>query len=331
MAPEPLPAVSVVIAARNAARTLRACLVSLMAQRHHDYEVTVVDDGSTDGTRAIAASIPGVRVLDGGGHGPSAARNAGVQAARHDIVAFTDADCTVPPDWLERLVVALRDSQAASVGGPQRNVFEASAVAQDFSPANTDIEALNAFFELASSIAEYTRSDAEPRFVDHNASCNSAYIKDAFLEVGGFSEGLWPGEDVDLDLRLRRLGYRCYYVPEAFVWHHRPATREWFAGMMRRYGRAQRELVKRHGRFRALHWLPVALAAAAAAQLLSLNRSMRPVVAVADGALVAAAATILAMRVPPRLWVPVARYAGVAVVEWNRGYLQPSPAPPEIA
>jgi len=321
MAPEPLPAVSVVIAARNAARTLRACLVSLMAQRYHEHEAIVVDDGSTDATRAIAASIPGVRLLDGGGHGPSAARNAGVQAARHDIVAFTDADCTVPPDWLDHLVVALRDSRAASAGGPQRNVFEASAVAQD-------IEALNAFFELASSIAEYTRSDAEPRFVDHNASCNSAYIKDAFLEVGGFSEGLWPGEDVDLDLRLRRLGYRCYYVPEAFVWHHRPATREWFAGMMRRYGRAQRELVKRHGRFRALHWLPVVLAAAAAAQLLSLNRSMRPVVAVADGALVAAAATILAVRVPPRLWVPVARYAAVAVVQWNRGYMEAPPAAP---
>jgi len=227
----------------------------------------------------------------------------------------------VPSEWLERLVVALRDSRAASVGGPQRNVFEAPA-GQGFTPAGTDVEALNAFFALASGIAEYTRTDDRPRHVDHNASCNSAYIKHAFLEAAGFSADLWPGEDVDLDFRLRRLGYRCYYVPEAFVWHHRPATRQWFAGMMRRYGRAQRELVKRHGRFRLLQWLPVALAAAAAAQVLWLNRSTRPVVAFVDSAIVVAAAAVLALRVPARLWAPVARYAAIAVVEWNRGYAE---------
>ena len=317
---EPLPGASVIVAARNAGTTLRACLISLVAQRYHDHEVIVVDDGSTDDTRAIAQSIPGVRVLEAGGGGPSAARNAGVRAAAHDIVAFTDADCTVPPNWLELLVIGLRDSRAAGAGGPQRNVFEEplSGTPGD----GGDIEALNAFFALASAITDYTRTDDRPHYVDHNASCNSAYVKDVFVEAGGFSESLWPGEDVDLDLRVRRLGYRCYYVPEAFVWHHRPATRAWFGAMMRRYGRAQRELVRRHGRFRPLHWLPVAVVAAAAAQLLWFHRSTRPAIAIADATLIGAAAAIGASRVPPRLWLPVAAFALTAVMEWNRGYAE---------
>lgn len=310
MTGDPLPGVSVIVAARNASRTVRACLLSLMGLRYGDYEVIVADDGSTDDTREIAASIPGVRVMTQRCAGPSAARNAAVAAARYDIIAFTDADCTVPPDWLERLVVALRDSRAASAGGPQRNVFEGG-----------DAEALDAFFGLASAVAEYTRGDARAREVAHNASCNSAYIKTAFAEAGGFSEDLWPGEDVDLDHRLQRLGYRCYYVPEAFVWHHRPATPQWFGGMMRRYGRAQRELVRRHGRFRLLHWMPAALAAAAAAQVLWLPRATRPAVAVADGIAIAAGATLVAARVPARQWGPVLRYAAIALIEWHRGYM----------
>jgi cellulose synthase/poly-beta-1,6-N-acetylglucosamine synthase-like glycosyltransferase len=307
------PGVTVIVAARDAAATLPACLASLRALAYPLVEVIVVDDGSRDDTAAVAQA-GGARLLDAGGRGPSIARNYGVSESSHEIVAFTDADCVVPRHWLKALVEGLRTSQAAGAGGPQRNVFpvDASADARD----------LDAFFSLASVVAEYTRADDKGREVDHNASCNVAYVRHAFREVGGFADGLWPGEDVDLDFRLRRLGYRCHYVPDAWVEHHRPGTATWFASMMRRYGRAQRELVERHGRFRPLHYLPGALVALAVAQALALSPRTRLLAIAIDGTLLAGAAVVLASRVPARQWPAVIRYAAIALTEWHRGYAE---------
>jgi glycosyltransferase involved in cell wall biosynthesis len=306
-----LPGVSVIIAARNAARTLPACLDSLGALDYPDVEVIVVDDGSDDATAAIARQRR-VRLLASPRRGPSAARNFGMAQASNDIVAFTDADCAVPRHWLRALVEGLRTSRAAGAGGPQRNVFPADA--------GDSARDLDLFFALASVVAEYTRSAGTARMVDHNASCNVAYIKHAVAEAGAFAEDLFPGEDVDLDLRLRKLGYQCYYVPEAWVEHHRPGTREWFAGMMRRYGRAQRALVDRHGRFRALHYFPMALGGLALVQLLCLPSRTRPLALALDGLLLAAGLALLAKHVPLDRWPAVLDYAAVATLEWNRGF-----------
>ncbi len=229
-------------------------------------------------------------------------------------MAFTDADCTVPRHWLGALVRGFEQSGAASVGGPQRNVF-------DHARGDPTDPGLDGFFRCASVVAEYTRAGRTAGEVDHNASCNSAYRREIFTSVGGFAEGLWPGEDVDLDLRLRRQGYRCFYVPEAEVVHHRPSDPAWFGRMMRRYGRAQRELVRRHGPFRRLHALPAVAALLGFAQLLWLPVRTRATIALVDGAAISAAGALLAARVPVADWPAVMRYAAVAAVEWNRGFL----------
>ena len=111
------PAVSVIVAARDAEATLGACLASLRALDHPSYELIVVDNGSTDATRAIAAAHDGVRVLDEPRRGPAAARNTGIEAARGDVVAFTDADCVVDPRWLTKLTAALEDRRDRVAGG----------------------------------------------------------------------------------------------------------------------------------------------------------------------------------------------------------------------
>jgi GT2 family glycosyltransferase len=307
----------VIVAARNASATLGACLASLRGLDYPLVEVIVVDDASEDDTAGIARAA-GIRLLRAPVRGPSAARNFGVSHAAHDIIAFTDADCVVSRHWLQSLVDGLRTSRAAGAGGPQRTVFPAGAGA---SAADLDY-----FFGLTSLLAEYTRADDDARFVDHNASCNVVYIKHAFVEAGGFAEDLFPGEDVDLDLKLHRLGYRCYYVPDAWVEHHRPGTRAWFGSMMRRYGRAQRTLVERHGRFRALHYLPPALGVFAASQMLWVSRRTRLAAAALDGLVALAGVAVLAAHVPARRWPAVASYAALALVEWHRGYLEGLPA-----
>ena len=94
------PRISVVVACYNAARTLQPCLDSLARLNYPDYEVVVVDDGSTDATPQIIAQHTGFRGIRQEHLGLSAARNAGIAAGTGEIVAFTDADCRADEDWL---------------------------------------------------------------------------------------------------------------------------------------------------------------------------------------------------------------------------------------
>lgn len=300
-----------VVAARNAQATLPACLASLRAIDYPDFTVTVVNDRSTDDTAAIARAA-GVLVIDGPGRGAGAARNLAIEATTAEVVAFTDADCTVPPHWLRALTTGLQTPRVAGAGGKQRNVF----------PPGKHDEAshFDAFFKVASVISAYTRSGERARIVDHVASCNSAYWRAAILEVGGFILDFWPGEDVELDYRLKKRGYRCIYVPDAEVAHYRPGTLTWFREMMRRYGKNEHDLANRHGRFRPIHYVPVVAVAGVAAQLLWFVPGSRWLIAAADAVALGFAALVLVRAAPPSAWPWVLLYAVTAVGEWLRGW-----------
>jgi hypothetical protein len=114
----PLPKVSVIVCSYNGDATLRECLASLAQLDYPDYEVILVDDGSTDGTRAVAADFPAVRYLHQENLGLSAARNAGLHAATGEVVAYTDSDCVAHETWLLYLVQAMHAQGVEAIGGP---------------------------------------------------------------------------------------------------------------------------------------------------------------------------------------------------------------------
>lgn len=113
-APDPSPLVAVVIPAHNAAATLHATLHSARGQSHRDLEIIVVDDGSTDGTAAIAAAHgrddARVRLISQAQQGVASARNRGVAAAKADFVATLDADDLWHPEKIERQMRALAEA-----------------------------------------------------------------------------------------------------------------------------------------------------------------------------------------------------------------------------
>lgn len=192
-------AVSVVIAARDAAATLPAALEALAAQeRVPAFEVLVVDDGSTDATAVIAAAHPVVTaLLTGEGEGPGAARNAGVAAARAPVVAFTDADCAPAPGWLAAGLTALAEGadvvqgrvEPAGPSGPWDRTVSVAGPSPLYETANLFVDA------------------------------------ELFRTAGGFEPWLRPrrskelAEDVWLGWRLRRRGARVAYAPNARVHH----------------------------------------------------------------------------------------------------------------
>jgi len=112
------PEISVVIPAYNEEKQLPLCLGSLTKQRCvFPYEIIVVDNASTDRTAEIAEEF-GVRVIHEPRKGVSAARQAGFEAARAEIIASTDADCIVPSDWLSRIRDIFDENpRLAAVGG----------------------------------------------------------------------------------------------------------------------------------------------------------------------------------------------------------------------
>ncbi|MCG8457155.1 MAG: glycosyltransferase [Holophagales bacterium] len=259
------PRVSAIIAAYNAEATIVACVDSLLAQSHRPVEILVADDGSTDATAELLEAHPRrsefqlLRLENGG---PSRARNLGAAHARGDYLAFFDSDCRVDESCVEALLEGFDGDDVASVGGAQRSPA-------DESPFGLEVQR---YFETVGFLTGYLQQGEAGSIVDtaHNPSCNVIYRRRAFDAAGGFDERLWPGEDVDLDHRLHRIGYRHRFNPEAVIEHYRPASLAAFRRMMGSYGRAQGILLRRYGPFRLLHALPLLAAAALLAAALGL-------------------------------------------------------------
>ncbi len=113
--------VSVIVCAYNEASFLPACLHSLLAQTRPPDEVIVVNNASVDATGDVARAIPGVRVIDEPRKGLVVARETGRRHARGDVLAYVDADCRAPLQWLERVEQRFQRSPAlVAVTGPYR-------------------------------------------------------------------------------------------------------------------------------------------------------------------------------------------------------------------
>lgn len=232
--PPPLPEypkTSVVVCAYNAERTMAACLTSLEKLNYPHYEVIVVNDGSTDRTRQISEQFDYIRLINQENKGLSAARNVGIAAATGEIVAFTDSDCVVDPDWLTYMVGTFLRSGRSAVGGPNfpppEDTLVPSAVA--VSPGGPTHVLLN------DEVAE------------HIPGCNMAFRKKALEEISGFDPVFRAaGDDVDLCWRLQNAGYQIGFSPAAIVWHFRRNTVQAYLGQQRGYGKAEAQLYFKH-------------------------------------------------------------------------------------
>ena len=225
------PRVSVVICAYNAERTMRACLDSLRALRYPDYEVIVVNDGSTDGTRAIAERYAEFTLINQENRGLSVARNVGAARATGEIIAYTDSDCVVDPDWLTYLAYKFTEGGFVAVGGPNFPPPEESAVAA----------------YVAAAPGGPTHVLLNDEVAEHIPGCNMAFTRDALAAVGGF-EPIFAaaGDDVDLCWRLQNDCHVIGFSPAAMVWHFRRNTIRDYLKQQRGYGKAEALLYFKH-------------------------------------------------------------------------------------
>ncbi len=223
------PRMSVVVCTHNGSRTIEHCCQALAKLDYPDYEVIVVDDGSTDGTADIVRKYD-VQLIQTENRGLSSARNVGANAATGEIVAYIDDDAWPDPHWLAYLAVAFESADYAGVGGPNIAPPRDGSVADCVANApGGPIHVL-----LTDDVAE------------HIPGCNMAFRRSVLKAVGGFDpEFRVAGDDVDICWRIQARGWKLGFTPGAMVWHHRRSSTRAYLRQQWGYGKAEAMLERK--------------------------------------------------------------------------------------
>jgi len=230
--------VTVVIPTLNEESMLGACLEAVARQTDSRIiETLVIDGGSTDHTREIAASTRGVTLLDNPRRVQATALSIGVERAHGDVVVRVDAHCLIADDYVERCVAALEASGAAMVGGAIDPAIGGGPLQRGIGVAMRSV--------LGVGTARFHRPGAPAGWVD--TVYLGAYWTSTAREVGGYDERFHPNEDAEFAWRMRAVGgiwfdpaIRSRYTPRATV---TAVGRQFF-----RYGWGRARTVSRHPR-----------------------------------------------------------------------------------
>jgi cellulose synthase/poly-beta-1,6-N-acetylglucosamine synthase-like glycosyltransferase len=236
------PRVSIIVVAHNEEVNLPQCLDSLLLQEYHSFQILVVDGNSSDSTLRICQTYadrdPRVKFVHSSDPGQTIAknRNIGVQACSTELIAFTDADCVVPKEWLTVLVENLDRLSVVGVGGA--NIADPSGG-----------QVMQAISQAQSSKLGFVGSIQGQVFSTEisvpSLSCSNAlFTKKILGEVDGFNEKLKNmGEDYELSYKIKKAGHKLFAIPGSYVWHKLRNSWHGFAKNMFQYGRGRMRLM----------------------------------------------------------------------------------------
>ncbi len=224
------PRISVIVCTYNGShKWLAECFRHLKKIDYPNYEVIVVDDGSTDRFTDCARDY-GFRLIRTPNLGLGNARNTGLSAATGEIVAYIDDDAYPDPDWLKYVAATFLHTDFVGVGGPNLPPCGDGWVAEC----------------VANSPGGPIHVMLTDRQAEHIPGCNMAYRKSALLEIGGFDERFRvAGDDVDVCWSLQKRNWKLGFSPAAVVWHHRRNSVRTYLKQQRGYGRAEALLEKK--------------------------------------------------------------------------------------
>lgn len=203
-----MPKVSVIIPAYNAERFLGDTLRSVLEQTYQDFEIIVVDDGSTDGTQAVVTAVVDERVhyIHQENRGPAAARNAGLRLARGEYIAFLDADDLWRPERLEACVSFLDEHTQVDV------------VHTAFDFINPDGRP----FPAKSKWGDKSTTALEHLVFRNDIHTSTALVRRRCFDVAGlFDESLRGSEDWYLWFRIAAAGFQFDFIPLSLAVYRR--------------------------------------------------------------------------------------------------------------
>lgn len=238
--PDSQPQVSVVIPCRNEVASIESCLRSILEQESPpgDFEVLVADGMSDDGTRDILSQLaresPRIRVIDNEERIVSTALNAGIRAARGEVIIRMDAHTRYAPDYIRQSLTTLRETGADNVGGPwvaRGTQYVGKAIAATFH-------------------SPFVMGGARSHDPDYEGVVDSVYLgcwpRSVFERVGLFDEELVRNQDDEFNLRLSRGGGKIWQSPRIKSWYQTRSSLRVLFRQYQQYGYWKVQVIRKH-------------------------------------------------------------------------------------
>lgn len=238
--------ISVVVAVRNEAKHIRGCIESLANQDYENYEIIVVDGMSDDGTYEILKELQkkyDFKLFRNDKKNAAAGRNIGIEKAKGDVIAFIDGDAIASRQWLSSIKKVMEEKEVAGVGGPDLLPENAGHMAKIIGIIMTSPLARGGKLNPSTQHIMMERE----RYVRHIPTCNLAIRKEIFYEVGLFDENFVKGQDLELNYRITKAGYKLFYSPAIQVVHHRKDQIPLFARQIYKWAKAKVAIIRKHG------------------------------------------------------------------------------------
>lgn len=241
---------SVIIPVYNRPEELNELLASLITQSFKDFEVVVVEDGSTQDSSEVVKNYSEflqIHYIVQSNTGQGFARNNGMRIATGDFFVILDSDVLLPKDYLHKLLLAIQDRNLDAFGGPD-------AAGEDFS-------ALQKAMDFAMT-SVWTTGGIRGKLKDPSKyqarGFNMGVSKTVFETTGGFVDPN-QGEDIEWSIRIKKAGFKLELVREAFVYHKRKNTIRSFAKQAFSFGRNRVNVSRFHpDAIKLVHCLPTA-------------------------------------------------------------------------
>ena len=218
-----VPSVTVIVCTYNGSATIKECIEGILKLDYLNFDVVVVNDGSTDNIAEIINAYP-VKLISTPNRGLSSARNTGMYHATGEIIAYIDDDAYPDPQWLSYLAYAYTHSDHGCIGGPNIAPYDEGFISTCVANApGGPVHVL-----LSDEIAE------------HVPGCNMSFRKDALMAIGGFDPTYrTAGDDVDTCWRIQASGRTIGFHPSALVWHRRRNSFKAYWKQQKGYGKAE--------------------------------------------------------------------------------------------
>ncbi len=204
--------ISIIVPAYNRSEEIDEFLSSFVKQSSKNFEVVIIDDGSTDNLKEVIKkyqSVLTLRYFYQQNKGPGTARNLGMSKANGDILVFIDSDCTVPEEYIENLERHLNTENFDAFGGPD-------TYRDDFPPF---LKAVN--YSMTSFIGTGgTRGSNKSVAKYYPRSFNMGIKRKVYEKIGGMNE-LRHGQDMDFSNRIYKAGFKIKFLPDVYVYHKR--------------------------------------------------------------------------------------------------------------
>lgn len=223
------PMISVVVCSYNGEATIAQSIEFIQRMDYPNFEVIVIDDGSTDSTARIAEQFE-VRLVSTPNRGLSNARNTGWEMANGEIVAYCDDDAYPDVHWLRYVAIGFRAESVGAVGGPNL-------------PPQGDGLIADCVAASPGSPMEVLISDTR---AEHIPGCNMSIRRSLLEKLGGFdAQFRSAGDDVDMCWRILQSGHEIGFHAGAMNWHHRRNTVSSYLSQQKGYGRAEALLAQK--------------------------------------------------------------------------------------